>query len=173
MHTKSCTIPTDRFWEKLKIRPKKLKKLSSKFLRERASFGEIWACTVITLSSICSKSHVKTKIKKRSNPKIRIALLSDHLTSYLVIFLCNFWVYHFFNVFEVSGSLNASQMKLIDALKVQGWCWDDPRWNWETSFFHQNFHFYDRIFGDRRWWISWNLSDRIVWSLDILCKTIF
>ena len=64
------------------------------------------------------------------------------LLSYLFIFLVNFWVYHFFQVYHVfsdSGSFQCTQMMFFDALVIQEPSQIDPGSIWEKSFFHENF----------------------------------
>ena len=76
--------------------------------------------------------------------KCKSALLPGHSTSYLLNFFINFWVYYFFNVFEISGSLVQSKIMFFDALNIPKYHGNDPWWNWGTLFFHEKFDFSGR-----------------------------
>ena len=73
------------------------------------------------------------------------------LHAYLFIFLVIFWVYHFLMFLKISGSLIQSQSMFFDTLDVTAHHRNDPWWNWEKSFFHENFQ---KLGRPTFWWRS-------------------
>ena len=80
----------------------------------------------------------KSEKIQRNSKEIEIMIL----LSYLVIFLTNFWVYHFFQVYYVlviPEASHAFKWMFFDALVIQEPSQIDPGSIWEKSFFHENF----------------------------------
>ena len=80
------------------------------------------------------KAHASAEVLKSKS-----VLLPGHLTSYLLNFSTNFWVYHYFHVFKDFRKLNSIWNYVF-------WCHWHPRTSWEWSLMKlENFIFFMKI----------------------------
>ena len=71
MHAKSCAILPNQFFKNFKTLTKNDEKNLEKNSKEQRRFTENSASGVITLEPICPKSHVKPRINKIGDERIR------------------------------------------------------------------------------------------------------
>ena len=85
------------------------------------------ACTELLLSQYLLKSHVKIILNIIRISKTQIASLSGHLPSYLIIFLTNFWLYHFFSKFWCFSWFRKLPMHSNSCFFIPWWSRNHPR----------------------------------------------